>query len=51
MAGYNKLHNACGAVAKYVKRRLPVQKVGIWYSSQVKPVTYKIDNFRYLAWH
>ena len=38
-------------MAKLVERNVPMQKVRSSNPVQVKPMTYKIDTFYYLAWH
>ena len=40
-----------GAVTKSVERRLSMREIEGLVPSQVKPMTYKIDVCRFLAWH
>ena len=40
-----------GALAESVERTPPVRESGSLRLGRVKPMTYKIDTYHYLAWH
>ena len=50
-SGIKRLTNWPDAVADSVERRYPMQKIGGLSLNWFKPMAYKIDTCRYLAWH
>ena len=46
-----KLNMQGHVIVQSLELSIPVHKVGSSNSNRMKAMTYKIDNFRYQAWH